>query len=595
MSTNKAVPAIIGAVAVTVAVVGAVMVLRGRSGAKDDHGDEEAFSATKPASPKKIEKKPTPAPSATKTPVAAATPKAAAAVPKATVAAATTTAAPTAADDSDNLLDAALDEVVPKVAPAAAVVTTVAATSFEGTRTKIEHLGISVKVPSDWEVREELSPVPNVAMVTVWNPEFANMPNAEVPGAVPVIILSVEDIHGENLSLAEFKDRSKELSMQQMLMMTGGAIQPVVRRDAAIQEGCFRQLLEYAQSMPPFFDISVINLLEVRNGLAYVFQIMANPHVMAEYRSLFMQIARDIAVTPMENSSLGFLRVFTGKVSVDIDTTWNWTIPGDDSDASAALATFELTSTVKAERISLYETAKVPETDHKHRGAKEMDGAKMVSSFNGTQERKVFTYGGYALVVEPTQRAISFLPEAAVVLALKSAKACTDEARPRDGATFLTTEYGYKFDVVGTGRVVSTKLGKGTVVYAPLGIQQDMTKEMTPEDQGPTVTVRIGNPETDPDCMSTIEEWKTRIDAEAATSDLSNIKIVNLKGEKCLIFKSKEMQETGPGGEKTEIAGEVYIFVREGVTTLIRWEVARSQWRKFERDLSTFLESFRFL
>lgn len=598
-SRNKTVPIVAAVVAATTAVVGAVVLLKGRRGGSKEVDDDEAFSAVKPSPPKKVESKEkrpaTMVAEAKPVVLESPTPSGEGDVAKAV-------ANPIANDDA--ILDAVLDEVVPKSPPvkdpasSVSVKPSAPSSSLDGNRTNLEHLGVSIKVPSDWEVHEELSPVPNVAMVSVWNPAFANVPNADVPGAVPVLVLSVEDIRGENLNLFEFKECSKELSIQRMLMMTGGNALPTVRRDSAVQEGPFRHYLEYAQSIPPFFSISVINLVEVRNGIAYVFQIMAGPKAMNDYKSLFMQIARDIVITPMETSALGFLNVKTGKISIQVDTTWVWSYP-DAEEASkgadnAPLATFELASTVKREKLTLYETSKVPKSDHKPRSDKETDGVKINSSFNGTQERKTFSYNGYTLVVEPEQKAISFIPEAVVVLAIKSVRACSDEPRPKEGVTFVTSEYGYQFDMVGGSRVVSTKLGKGTVVYAPLGIPQDPTKELAPEEQGPTVTVRIGNPDDDPDCLPTIEEWKTRIERESASASISGIKMISLKGEQCLTFRSKEMQKTGME-ESTEILGEIYIFVRHGITTLIRWEAARSQFRKYERDLNTFLESFQFL
>lgn len=452
-----------------------------------------------------------------------------------------------------------------------------------------------MKVPDGWDVREELSPIPNVAMVTVWNPDFENFPNADMPGAVPVIILSVEDIRGENLNLTEFKDRSKDLSMQQMLMMTGGVVQPMVRKDRNVQEGPFRHILEYAQSMPPFFDLSVINLLEVRNGIAYVFQIMCNPKIMNEYRPIFLQLARDTLVTPMDSSALGFFRVYTGKVAVDIDTTWSWSYPSPTEEASNPfLAQFQLASTVKKEEVTLYEEDKVPMTEHKQRNKKTVDGVTICSAFDGAQEKKTLSHNCYTLVVHPLQKAISYLSEMSLVHTIKSVTPSSEKPRPKSGATFITPEYGYRFDVVGGSRVVSTKLGNGTVVYAPQGIPSDPSMAASPEKQGPTVTIRIGKPETDPDCMGSIEEWRARIEGEAANGNITNIQVVDLKGQKCLTFMSKEMQEVSPN-EKVEVKGKVFIFVRDGLTTLVRWESATGTWRKYEHDMDVFLDSFNFL
>ncbi|KPI84018.1 hypothetical protein ABL78_6927 [Leptomonas seymouri] len=610
--------AIGGAVVATAAIIGTVAVMRSQQ--KHNEEDDDVFSAPAsniPQSKKQQQQQQQPA----LAPKAAPndSPKSAATVPDAVKKAASESKAaagevfakvesksPAAKDAIATLLDEALNELkpAPSVVPVAPTVpeskaenkvTKVSAAVDLSGRKSFEHLGIAMKVPDGWEVREELSPIPNVAMVTVWNPEFEDFPNAEVPGAVPVIILSVEDIRSENLNLTEFKERSKDLSMQQMLMMTGGVVQPMIRKDSSVQEGSFRHMLEYAQSMPPFLDLTVINLLEVRNGVAYVFQIMCSPNIMKEYRPLFMQLARDTVVTPMDSSALGFYRVCTGKVAVEIDTTWSWSYPSADGAATSSfLAQFELASSVKKEEITLYEEDKVPATEHMLRSEKTVDGVKIRSAFNGMQEKKTLLYNGYALVVHPRQKAISYLPEACLVRTIKSVVPSSEEPRPKSGATFVTPEYGYRFDVVGGSRVVSTKLGNGTVVYAPQGIPSDPSRAVPPEEQGPTITIRIGKPETDPDCMGSVAEWRRRIEEEAANGSITNIQVVNLKDQECLTFTSKEMQEALPN-EKVEVRGKVFIFVRNGVTTLVRWESASGMWRKYERDMDAFLASFNFL
>ncbi|CCW64582.1 unnamed protein product [Phytomonas sp. EM1] len=506
------------------------------------------------------------------------------------------------------IIEESLDELVPKkFSPIVSQQTTLDPTTSlsnaalsrgdasDKNRKVIEHLGISMRMPGGWEVREELSPVPNIAMLTVFNPEFADAPQSEVPGSVPIMILSVEDIRAENLNLTEFKDRSKSISMYQMHMMTGGAIEPVLRKDAAVGEGPFRHILEYAQNMPPFFDISVVNLIEVRYGIAYVFQIMCSPTVMEQHKSVFMQIARDMELKTLDNCSLGYLKVFTGSISIRIDTMWGWGQPASRTDDNqGVLARFEQLSTVKREEILLYNANCVPEADLKPRKETTVDGVVIQSVFDGMHERKEVRYGDYVLVVKPLQKAISYIPESVLVEAIKSVEASTEKPRPRQGATFYCPEYDYCFDVIGGSRVVSTKLGAGTVVYAPLGVPQDMTKEIVPEEQGPTVTIRVGSPENDPDCMPSIEGWHERIKSESGHENITNIELTTRKGQPCLSFTSKEMQEIGPG-QKLEVRGDVFIFVRNGVTTLIRWETATGKWRKYEHDLHAFFESFTFL
>ena len=120
----------------------------------------------------------------------------------------------------DDILDAALDEqVAPRAAPAAAAAVAVTEDGVQ----HFPHLGLKIKPLPGWIVKEELSPMPNIAMVMVTTPELMEAQQEQTEmGAVPVIILSIEDINGENLDAVEFKERSKQMAMQQMLMMTNG-------------------------------------------------------------------------------------------------------------------------------------------------------------------------------------------------------------------------------------------------------------------------------------------------------------------------------------------------------------------------------------
>lgn len=604
MPSKKTIVAV-GAVLASVSIIGA-LALRKPKGITDD--DEDAFVCASSVSPTKqrLAKPTTTEPvldakarlvANTAEPVAKAA-DVESAGPAATIAvkeSASDAMLGTLEDKSASLLDEALDEL--GISPAQTAENSTAAklvgpSSMED-RTELSRLGLSMRVPKGWEVHDELSAVPNVAVVTLWNPEFATIPDPEMPGVVPVIILSVEDIRGENLNLTEFKDRSKELSMRQLLMMTGGAIQPMMRKDASVSEGPFRHILEYTQSMPPFFDISVINLLEVQNGIAYVFQIMCKPNVMNEYRPLFMQLARDVILTPMKIGSLGYIRVNTGKVSVNIDTTWLWSY-NDANSTSTHLVKFELASSTKKEEILLYETDKLPASSHKVRDEKVVDGATIVSAFDGTQEKKTISYGGYSFVVHPLQKMISYLSEALLVRTIKTVAFSSVEPKTKGGATFISTEYGYCFDIVGDSRVVSTQLGNGVVIYAPLGVPQELTKDSSSEDPGPTATVRVGSPESDPDCMASLEEWRGRMMEEVESGNVSDVRMISMKGVECVTFTSKDMQEVGPN-QRIEVRGEVYVFVRDGITTLIRWETSTGMWRKYERQMSAFLDSFTFL
>ncbi|RHW67572.1 Proteasome maturation protein 10 [Trypanosoma brucei equiperdum] len=490
----------------------------------------------------------------------------------------------------NQLLAEALREIgaeSPRTGPATSTASAVG-TSSKGTmgdRKEFPQLGLSLTVPSPWKVREDLSPFPNVAMLTVWNEELVTEEVAQQPGSVPMIVLSVEDVRADNVNLDEFKDRCKELAVSQMMMMSGGAIEPKVSKNTSTKVGPFRHMLEYSQSLPPFCDIVVLNLIEVRGSVAYTFQIMGSPDVMQRYRSMFMDIANNVRIESNISTALGYVELLTGSVKVDIDTTWVYEYPGGDG----ALAVMTTTSPTKKEEIGLYHQGGVPVTPHKLRSEKVMDGVEVQIALDGKQEKKTFTYNGYSLVVKPLQKSNSYLDEQMLVSIVKSVSPSTAEPKPKKGGTFVNKEHGYRVNVVGGSRLVASRIGGGSVAYAPQGLDG-----AEGGDHPPTVTMRVGTPENDPECMGSVEEWEARMRQEAEEGGIRDIARTTVNGEPCLTFISQSMEEIMPG-QRMEIRGKVFIFVREGRTTLIRWEMAVGLWKKFERDMNAFVESLEFI
>ncbi|ORC84287.1 putative dynamin-like protein [Trypanosoma theileri] len=451
-------------------------------------------------------------------------------------------------------------------------------------RKEFPNLGLSMAVPKGWEIREDLSPFPLVAVLTVWNQDLVIEDDHQRIGAVPTILLSVEDVRGDNDDLAEYKDRCKDATVNQLLMMTGGAIEPKVTKDSPVQDGPFRHVVEFTQSLPPFYDIVVFNLLEVRNCIAYNFQIMCSPSVLPQYKSMFMEMARSVRIVGNLSTAIGYVELHTGSLKIDIDTNWSWDYPGKNN----ALATFTTSSMSKKEEISLYAEGTVPTTTYKPQEEKNMDGVHIVSAFDGSQQQKTLTYNGYVLVVKPLQKSISYLIEEELIVILKSVTPSTEKSNPKKSGTFINKEHGYLVDVVRGGRLVASRIGGYQVVYAPCGVAETMDEE-----QPPTVTIRIGYPETDPECMSSLDEWEEQI-KEKTEGDIKEITRTTITGERCLTVVSQNMDEIAPG-QRMEVCTKLFIFVRNGKTTLIRWSSAVGLWKKFERDMNAFVDSFRFI
>ena len=130
---------------------------------------------------------------------------------------------------------------------------------------------------------------------------------------------------------------------------------------------------------------------------------------MSEYKPIFLQMAREIDIHPVSSHASSYLSLSTGVVNVHIDSVWNWELP-EHVNTNEPLATFHLMSTVKKERIDLYSSGQEPSTTSKLRETKQLHGVTIESYFDGHQEYKKFIYGAYTLIVQPLQKAVSYIP-----------------------------------------------------------------------------------------------------------------------------------------------------------------------------------------
>jgi len=438
------------------------------------------------------------------------------------------------------------------------------------------HLGASLVPAAGWAVREEQTPMPNVAMISISKPEFAEKMQSgpEDMGSVPVIILSVEDISAQNLDLLEFKDKSKQMALQQMMAMTQGMIQPIMKFDDPLSVGPFRHCLEYGQSLPPYFDLLVSNLIAVHQGFAYVFQIMCSPKVMNQYKPIFMEMARSIKIFDTDGASVGHIEVQTGKAKVALNPTWTWSTEHKD----ASVITITTPSSVKSDEITIYASSSAPSVEAK--SEKDIDGVKVSVVTSGRTQSKRFVYGDFVAIAKPLMKSEVFTPESEIVKCIKSVTLNADA----ESSTFVNAEHGYSVEIHQRGRLIASRAGGGTVVYAPTGL----------EESGPTVTIRVGDPESDGDCAEDLDGWEEKMRAEEAGGNINGLKRVTYNGHSCLTFVSKDMQEVAPG-ERTEMMGKVFIFVHNGKTVLIRWETTTGDWRKFEKKMEQLIASLKLL
>lgn len=547
---QKKVVAVVGA---GVVLGGAALYLATRKGGKKEAASDDLFKPTEASKAAAKAAAPTPAPAAA---------KAAAPAPKAEATKAAVVAAPAAAATAAK-----------KVAAAPVVF------SDRPHAQNFPEFFCSVIPPDGWECSSDPAPMPNIGMIMFKKPEFEDMPEAEIPGALPAVILTIEDVSVENLTVIELKEKSKQMAFQQIMQMSGGQCRPQVIADQREQNGVFEYTLEYNQSIPPYMNMRVSNLITIKNGLAYCFQLVAIPEVFAQYKAAFIAMAKSVEIIE-EAAGKTFVdgphmaNVING-ISIKVPTPWSYltsTAAGD------RLVEFKNGSETKTEMITVFKGAAVGLDSFTEASKAEVDGVTVVTmKDNGSKTRKVATHNGYAVVVSPLKMSKSLIDDATIAAVVKSI-APSDAVNAR---RFVNTTDSYEVPVAPKGSIVCSKIGCGTVIYAPAGMEAMQSGE-----EAPTCTLRVGNPSNDKSCASSLDEWRERLGSEEGVGEISN---TTLAGLDAITFTTTEMSEVGPGMRQEVKSKVVIAIVANGDTVLIRWECPSGPYRRYESQLNSLL------
>jgi len=462
-----------------------------------------------------------------------------------------------------------------------------------------DNLGCVLRLPKAYKVADDMSPVPNVAMVTIQHVDYASPGQSEMPGASPVLILSVEDTSMEGLDLFEFKEKSKATAMNQMYMMTNGMVPPKINIDGPLEVGSFKMGLQY-DMISPFMQMKVLNLITLENSLAYVLQFMASPAIYAKHESEIMEIARNIQITKLPfTGPPSHTIVQSKKGGFTISIPVNWVVTSVARDERSALVA-NTPSPTKPESIELLRSKGPVWTPEQleaickeDRGTRDKmsmkDGVTVMKYKNvASHDVLVLSRDSFCLKVTPIKAATSTLAESELLKILNGAIPTATE----DSMRYRNLRNSYSFTCKENSRLVESRIGDNAVTFAPEGIQNDPNSP----DATPIFTVRVGDPSTDKECEASLEKWMERLTDESSKSEVSmqELRYDTFNEHKCVSFTQQEMQEIGQG-QREEHKAKIIVFVEGGKTFMLRWETPSGVWRKYESKLYRLMDSFAFV
>lgn len=457
-------------------------------------------------------------------------------------------------------------------------------------------LGVALPLPTGWIAHEDMAPVPNVSVIAITKPEFQHAQQSGPAGfgTTPAVLLSVEDVSAEGVNAAEYKEKSKNLAYTQMMMMTRGMFQPQIIFDGELTVGRFSLSLEYIQRTPDF-QMQVMNLIHVESGLAYVLQIMANPQVFEQYKSSIMSIARGIELSPPQEpktlAEQAYLSVTSKGHTISVPASWKiQSVSG--SNASEAIFQFSTGSASKTESINIYKndsdavvSVLASGTVQDEKTLQQGVTRTTIVDHSSRREKLLFTNGSFAALVQPLKTKTCVVRDGICGEMLASiAVAAASSTAGSSGVVqqYVSTKKKIRFTALPGSTILESRVGDGSILYAPDGINQ--------EQDSATMTIRVEDPTTDPDCMGSLDEWFARIKSESSDGTISDIRRETVSRLPAVTFTTKEMAEVGPG-MRDERTAKVVIFVTDGRTTMLRWESSTGDFRKHERKLTQVLES----
>lgn len=449
-----------------------------------------------------------------------------------------------------------------------------------------ESVGVSLQLARGWQGSEEPSPMPNVALLAFSKPEFAER-DGGMPGAVPMVLLSIEDVSNERITVEEFKEKSKMMALSQMAMMTGGAVMPQVREDEKLPQpiGPFTHTLMYElRGGPGFPGLQVLNLTAMQDGLAYIFQIMSNPSEFLDARKNVVQMAKSmkLARRPEPEDFITSAYISMSSVGGSIKVPSAWTI--EKAVAVNPVFVVSTASTTRKESIEVYNAKLDKVVDLSKSAKKSTTTIRGVEVCDYGSSMRVATLGDVIVVATARHGGSIVTPAHQLVsVALNTDFAKTSD---EDRQTYHNPVLKVAFEKRATGRIVESRLSSRMLVYAPMGLPQDPSNS----DDFPMLTFRVGDPSNDPDCRATLDQWMERIRDESDGETISDLKKDKISNRDCVTFSVKEMQEIGPG-QREERTAKMIIFLTGVRTTMLRWETSTGTVRKHESKLKSVLNS----
>uniref|UniRef100_A0A7S1NN21 Uncharacterized protein n=1 Tax=Eutreptiella gymnastica TaxID=73025 RepID=A0A7S1NN21_9EUGL len=459
--------------------------------------------------------------------------------------------------------------------------------------------GVGLQLPPGWDAMvDEFSIAgPQIAVIRIHPPGC----DQSIPGEVPTLSVIVEDVGREQMTLLEYKEKSKEYAMN----MNGGGMTmmppPQITKDDAVNVGNFQHTLEYTQTFPNaqaggHMRYQFQNLMTLHKGLAYVLQYYARQDKFDDYVSAATAIAESLTITdlpPRPASRLEFNSQPHG-LKVKVPETWSWLNENKDmGDGRMLVVSFVSGSSNKPDGIALYvvpqSACKTPQAMAERYQDIVKSSGEITSKEGGIAH---FTYNadGKVVVVYCRDRYVVECrsegervthhnqDDGVITSVLQSIE--TDSAK-RSNCRYINTHSRFAFDLATSSKVLEHKWGTTSVTYVPVSDDEEQSV--------PIFTIEVNHEQEHYPDLQTLEA--RMMAGNDPNNPLKDKKIEKFGGRDFLSFEMQREEKLSIWGPSEEFRSKILLTLRGEESIMCKWEVAGRDWKRYERYLAAIMDS----
>eukprot|EP01004_Peranema_trichophorum_P004580 NODE_3494_length_1342_cov_47.928630_g3052_i0.p1 GENE.NODE_3494_length_1342_cov_47.928630_g3052_i0~~NODE_3494_length_1342_cov_47.928630_g3052_i0.p1 ORF type:complete len:374 (+),score=74.76 NODE_3494_length_1342_cov_47.928630_g3052_i0:42-1124(+) len=351
-----------------------------------------------------------------------------------------------------------------------------------------------------------------------------------------------------------------------------------------------------------FAPFKFMNLLNVKNGNAYLFQCMARSDKFQEFQDEVHRLAKTLVIEELPERKQSRIEYTNAPYKLKCSLPETWIVVKETRGASDLpqaggkfnIATFKSGSIIKPDMVVLCKLSQVSNSPQELSEAcsKLYKDSGDISSINETvsvfkckideSNAHVYCSKDYFLEIKPDSESTK-VPSVSAEVVSSILKSITPQEVETSKVRYYNNHFRFSFQISQNSRLLEHKFGGTALSYCPVYVDE------TSEQPVPTFTVDINK---EPDPCTNLKALEERIMGELDPSTPAKEKsIININGKEYLTFIVSHVEQD-PYGIREEIKSKIVITLRGEETVLLKWTVVANEWIRYERYMHPLIDSF---